>query len=140
MSEQTSQSQVAAAQTVPSQATFSLVLSHLYKGVKPVIANANCVFSYSWNFEKNMGLAQLVSIDNCELNITLHPMGIQGYLDFMSDMPPTSVVINGQRVVLNRIILNVELATNKRSGGIMFNENGDTIQTTDNFNTAKAAF
>ncbi|MCG2610447.1 hypothetical protein LZZ90_02860 [Flavobacterium sp. SM15] len=139
MSEQKLQNEVVAGE-VPSQATFSLVLSHLYKGDKPVIANANCVFSYSWNFDTNMGLAQLVSIDNCDVNITLHPLGIQGYLDFMSDMAPTSVVINGQRVVLNRIILNIQLATNKRSGGIMFNENGDIIQTTDNFVNAKASF
>lgn len=112
----------------------------MYKGTQPVITNANCVFSYSWDFKTNTGLAHLVSIDNCELNITLHPLGIEGYLDFMSDMPPTPVVINGQRVVLNRIILNIELTSNKRSGGIMFNENGDVIQTTDNFNSAKASF
>ncbi len=140
MSEQNLQNPVAANQAVPSQAIFSLVLSHLYKGTQPVITNANCVFSYSWDFKTNTGLAHLVSIDNCELNITLHPLGIEGYLDFMSDMPPTPVVINGQRVVLNRIILNIELTSNKRSGGIMFNENGDVIQTTDNFNSAKASF
>lgn len=140
MSEQNLQDSVAAKHSVPSQATFSLVLSHLYKGSKAVIPNANCVFSYTWNFEKNTGLAKLVSIDNCEVNITLHPLGIKGYLDFMSDMPPTDYVINGQRVVLNRIILNIELATNKRSGGIMFNKNGDVIQTTDNFLHAKNTF
>lgn len=47
MSEQNLQNPTATDQAVPSQAIFSLVLSHLYKGTQPVIANANCVFSYS---------------------------------------------------------------------------------------------
>lgn len=122
---------------VPSQATFSVILSKLFKGDKPIIANAKCEFSYTWDFQKNMGLAQLVSIDGCIQNITLHPLGIQGYLDFMSDIPPTSVVINGQIVVLNRIILDINLATNERSAGIMFNSDGSCIQTTENFQTTE---
>src|ERR1700748_2827034 len=96
---------------VPSSATFPLLMSKLLKGASPVIADANCVFSYEWNFATNMGLAKLVSIDNCVLDITLHPLGIAGYLDFMSSLDePLHAVINGQRVVLNRIILNISLA------------------------------
>nr|WP_294937639.1 hypothetical protein [uncultured Flavobacterium sp.] len=138
MSDQKSQT-ASVATAVPSQATFTLVLSELMKGTSPVIANAKCVFSYKWDFTTNMGLATLESIDNCVVNITMHPLGIKGYLDFMSDMEPTSYVINGQRVVLNRIILDIVLATNERSAGIMFNQDGSVIQTTPNFDNSNSA-
>lgn len=127
------------AAVVPSSATFTLVMSKLLKGASPVIANASCVFTYEWNFATNMGLAKLVSIDNCVLDITLHPLGISGYLDFMSSMEPLHTVINGQRVVLNRIILDISLATNERSGGIMFNEDGSVIEVTDNWGNGNGA-
>jgi hypothetical protein len=125
---------------VPSHATFTLTLSKLYKGAQPVIPNAVCEFSYIWDFQKNMGLAHLNSINNVQVNIVLHPLGIAGYLDFMSDMPPTPYVINGQRIILNRIILDINRTTNERSGGIMFNQDGSVIQTTANFGTARSTF
>jgi hypothetical protein len=119
---------------VPSSATFTLVLDKLLKGAAPVIANASCLFTYEWNFATNRGLAKLVAIDNCAVDITLHPLGITGHLDFMSSMDePYYTVINGQRVVLNRIILDISLATNERSGGIMFHEDGSVIEVTDNW-------
>lgn len=118
---------------IPSQATFTAVLSKLYSGSSPVIANAKCEFSYNWDFSKNMGLAHLISIDGCVQNITLHPIGIAGMLGFMSDIPPTPVVINGQRVVLYRIILDIYLNDGERAAAIMFNQDGSCIETTDNW-------
>lgn len=119
---------------VPSSATFTLVLNRLLKGNGPVIANASCVFSYEWNFATDRGLAKLVAIDNCILDITLHPLGINDHLDFMSSMDePLHTVINGQGVILNRIILDISLATNERSGGIMFHEDGTVIEVTNNW-------
>ncbi len=124
--------------TVPSHDTFTLTLSHLIAGDAPVIKDAKCEFTYIWDFEKNMGLAHLVSIDDCVVNITLHPLGIQGQLDFMSDIPPTPYVINGQRVVIYRVILDINPANNDREAAIMFNEDGSVIQSTPNFDSAKA--
>lgn len=118
---------------IPSQAKFNSTLSNTLKG-SPVISNATCEFEYNWDFSKNMGLAHLISIDNCNFNITLHPLGISGMLGFMSDIPPTPVVINGQRVVLYRIILDIDLKSGERKAAIMFNEDGSTIQTSPNWN------
>lgn len=139
MQQQTQNGSVTVENTVPSTATFTLTLSKLLQGASPVIANAKCEFTYIWDFTKNMGLAHLISIDNCAVNITLHPLGIAGTLDFMSDIPPTNYVINGQRVVLNRIILDINLANNARSGAIMFNNDGSVIEATDNFDAASTA-
>lgn len=122
---------------IPSQASFGLTLSQTIKGT-PVIENAHCEFSYQWDFEKNMGSATLVSINNCELNIVLHPLGIEGYLDFMSDMKPTSYVINGQIVVLYRVILDINLTTGIKSAAIMFNEDGSCIEASESFNAERA--
>ena len=121
--------------TVPPQATFSLVLNRLLKGETFVIKNANCEFSYKWDFPKNMGLAELISINNCLVNIILHPTGIAGKLDFMSDISPTAYVINGQRIIIYRVILDIDLSNDVRSAGIMFNADGSCIEVTENFDS-----
>ena len=140
MQQQTQNGSVTVENTVPSSATFTVTLSKLLKGQSPVIANAKCEFTYIWDFTKNTGIAHLNSIDNCIVNITLHPLGIAGYLDFMSDLQqPTSYVINGQRVVLNRIILDINLTNNERSAAIMFNNDGSVLEATDNFDAASAS-
>lgn len=123
---------------VPSQDTFQVALTKAFKGT-PVINGAHCTFSYQWDFSKNMGSAVLNSINDCELNIELHPLGISGYLDFMSDIPPTSYVINGQMVVISRVILDINLQNGQRSAAIMFNADGSCIEATDNFQTENAS-
>jgi hypothetical protein len=121
---------------IPPSAKFTLVLSKLKKGTSPVLPNARCTFSYNWDFQKNMGLAHLISIDGSIVEITLHPLGIQGYLDFMSSMPPTPFVINGKKVIIYRVILDINLQTGVRSAAIMFNVNGSVIQTSALFTEA----
>lgn len=118
---------------VPPQAKFTLVLSKLYKGSAPVLPNANCVYQYKWDFVKNMGSAQLVSINGTPVNIQLNAMGSRSMLGFMSDMQPTSYNISGHQVTINRVILNVMLLSGERRGAIMFNNDGSVIQTTPNF-------
>lgn len=56
-------------------------------------------------------------------------------LGFMSDMAPTPVVINGQRVVLYRVILDVYLSNGQQAAAIMFNQDGSCIETTDNWDS-----
>lgn len=123
---------------LPFKATFTLVLSKLIEGQSPVIKNAKCEFTYHWDFDTNKGLAHLVSIDNCPVNnIALYPEGMAGRLAFMSDMKPTSFVINGQRIVIFRVILHIILKNNERMAAIMFNEDGSCIESTDNFQNEK---
>ncbi|MFD0862949.1 hypothetical protein ACFQ1M_12105 [Sungkyunkwania multivorans] len=125
---------------VPSKATFSVALTKQFKGTA-VLENPVCEFSYIWNFEKNMGIATLNSINGTPLDITLHPLGIKGYLDFMSDMPPTKYEISAEpgssialkEVTIYRVILDIDLETGARSAAIMFNEDGSSIQTSGNF-------
>ena len=124
---------------VPSHDRFTVSLSQVLDGKKPVIKDARCEFAYNWDFKTNVGLAHLLSIDGCELDITLHPLGLAGTLAFMSDMPPTRVVINGQRVVLYRIILDIYLSDGERAAAVMFNEDGSVIETTGNWRTTDSA-
>lgn len=86
-----------------------------------------------------MGLAHLVSINNCAVNVTLHPLGIAGTLAFMSDIPPTPVVINGQRVTLYRVILDIYLSDGEQAAAVMFNEDGSCIETTETWRAADSA-
>lgn len=124
--------------SIPPSATFTVVLSKMYSGTA-VIKNAKCEFSYIWDFEKNMGLAHLTSIDGCKMDITLNPTGIAGMLGFMSTIPPTPTVINGQRVVLYRIILNIYLNDGVRAAAIMFNNDGSSIEITDTWRMQTAS-
>ncbi len=127
--------------TVPSQKTFTVVLNHQLKGTS-VLENPVCEMSYIWDFNKNMGIAHLNAINGTPVNITLHPLGIKGYLDFMSDIPPTKYNVNAEpgfsialiEVTIYRVILDIDLSTGAISAAIMFNEDGSSIQATANFN------
>lgn len=131
MSDQNSTSAVSEAVGL-SHETFTLTLDKLIAGASPVIANAKCEFTYIWDWPRNMGLAHLTSINGNAVNIVLHPLGISGSLDFMSDIPPTEFVINGQRVIIYRVILDMPMGGEK-SAAIMFNEDGSVIQASSGF-------
>ncbi|AWM12793.1 hypothetical protein DI487_02175 [Flavobacterium sediminis] len=122
---------------IPSKVKFNLTLDQTIKGT-PVLTNPDCSFSYDWDFSKNMGLALLESIENTELNLTLHPLGIAGVLAFMSDISPLSVTIDGKDVVIFRVILDIDLVSGTKKAAIMFNQDGSTIQTTDNWENEHA--
>lgn len=122
-------------QKVPAEASFELVLSKTLRG-EPVLPNAKCEFNYHWDFEKNMGIAMLRGINDAPVNITLHPLGIEGQLDFMSDIEPTPVNIDGKVVIIYRVILDINMDSGEREAAIMFGEDGETIETTENFQDA----
>jgi hypothetical protein len=131
--------------SIPSGKTFNVVLSQQIKGT-PVLTNPICEMSYIWDFEKNMGLAHLKSINGSLVNITLHPLGIEGSLDFMSDIPPTKYLVSAEPglsialvdVTVYRVILDINKSTGKISAAIMFNEDGSSIQATGNFNDTES--
>ena len=121
---------------VPPSANFDLVLNKAVEGQAP-LTDANCAFGYQWDFKTNTGEARLFTINGDKVKIILHPLGIEGYLDFMSDMPPTTYTINGQEVVISRVILDIDLSNNARSAALMFGDG--SILGTANFTTAKLA-
>ncbi|MDR2009188.1 MAG: hypothetical protein LBQ22_01740 [Bacteroidales bacterium] len=123
---------------VPSSDTFILTLSKAYEGT-PVLPNAKCEFSYNWDFDRNMGLAYLTSINGTKVDITLHPLGILGMLGFMSNIEPTTVEIDGKKIVIFRVIMDIYLRNNERVAAIMFNEDGSCTETTENWDSNAAS-
>lgn len=117
---------------IPSKNSFDIVLTKTITG-KTVIETPICAFSYTWDFNTNMGQASLDAINNTKLGIVLHPTGIAGMLAFMSDMKPTGYQIGGQQVILNRIVLMIDAVTGEHRAGIMFNEDGSTIEVSANW-------
>lgn len=125
---------------------FDLVLSEVIRG-EEVLKNPKCEFSYHWDFEKNMGLALLQSINGSTVNITLHPLGIHDQLDFMSDMQPSKYLVNASdddsialiEVVINRVILDMDAKGENPKAAIMFGIEGETIQTSPGFEEGSAA-
>ena len=121
---------------------FGLILSETLAG-KTVLENPKCEFTYHWDFETNMGLANLISINGTQVNITLHPLGIAGSLDFMSDIPPTTYAVNASNddsvalieIVVYRVILDMDAKGENPKAAIMFNEDGSTIETSAGFNS-----
>lgn len=120
---------------IPSKSSFEIVLTKTITG-KTVIESPLCTFSYTWDFNKNMGEATLDAINYNKLGIMLHPTGIEGVLAFMSDMKPTGYQIDGRQVVLNRVVLMIDSATSEHRAGIMFNDTGSTIEVSDNWQNA----
>ena len=117
--------------TVPSAATFVLTLSKLIKG-DWVLKDANCQFTYKWDFQTNTGTASLDSINGSTINITLNAEGLAGYLAFLSDISPTRYDVNGKSITIFRVSLRIQLSDNKREALIMFNEDGSTVEATSN--------
>lgn len=126
---------------------FSLTLTEVLKG-EAVLNNPVCEFSYHWDFDKNMGLANLISINGSPVNITLHPLGIAGQLDFMSDIHPTTYVVKASpddsiigafQVTISRVILDMDAEGNNPTAAIMFGEDGGIIQASTGFNEGSAA-
>lgn len=131
---------------LPPQDTFKLVLSETISG-KSVLENPECTFFYHWDFEKNMGLANLLSINGSDVNIVLHPLGIEGQLDFMSDMEPTQYSVSSSpgpviaevEVVIYRVILDIDLKTGNKEAALMLGEKGETIISTPGFDKTSSA-
>ena len=122
---------------LPPIFSFEAVLSKLVRGSFPVLPNAVCQFSVHWNFSTNEGYATLLKINNTPVNITLHPLGIAGQLDFMSDMKPTSYFIEGKEIIVYRVILDTKAVGSSislSSAAIMFNKDGSCIEATDTIN------
>lgn len=117
---------------IPSEGSFNIVLTKTISG-NTVLKDPTCTFSYTWNFETNEGQAFLDQIDNTELDITLYPEGLAGTLAFMSNMEPTSYQINGQNVYIYRVIFMIDPNTGEHKAGIMFNQDGSTIETSANW-------
>lgn len=118
---------------IPSTDTLTLTLDRLIQGNQLVIPNAQCVFSYKWNFVTNEGQASLDTINGTQIGIVLYPEGLSGELAFLSDSSPQSYVINGQTVIINRVILDIKLSNVKIQAAIQFGEDGSTTQATENW-------
>lgn len=120
--------------TVPSHDSFSLTLNKVISGKGCYITTAECHYAYHWDFEKNMGMANLLSINGVAVNIALYPLGIAGYLDFMSDLAePVHVNVDGHVISIFRAILDINLSSDDRSAALMLGMEGSCIISTDNF-------
>lgn len=124
--------------------SFDLTLDKTIRGVSN-LENPVCLFHYDWDKESNTGIAMLQTINGTAVNIVLHPIGIEGQLDFMSDMEPTTYAVNASNddsialidVVIDRVILDVDGA--QRSAAIMLGYMKDTIIASTGFMSDSAA-
>jgi len=73
-----------------------------------IISTAECKFSYVWDWVHSTGSAILRTIDGVKVNMILHPLGIEGQLDFMSAAKPKLVKLpGGQTILITRVILDL---------------------------------
>jgi len=117
---------------------FTLKLDKLYNSTradKLLVEPCDAKFSTHYNVARKWGTAELVSINKTKLNITLHPMGIQGADDFMSNIekgkePTIQDPRTKKEVPIFRVILDTKNLTDDRVGSIMFGDKVPyTIQT-----------
>ncbi|KAF7985159.1 hypothetical protein HWV62_7734 [Athelia sp. TMB] len=74
----------------------------------PIIDTVECKFSYFWDWVRNTGSATLRTIDGVKVNMILHPLGIEGHLDFMSAAKPKLVKLpGGKTILIDRVILDL---------------------------------
>ncbi len=119
---------------IPATDTFDLVLDQLYRGDAAVVTPCKCTFSYTWDFSTNMGMAEIQTLDDAQVHVPLNPIGIQGYLDFMSSQGPVTVTVDGKQVEIRLVVLHINLETGERTAAIDFNtENGSVVQMSQGF-------
>lgn len=126
--------------SIPAEDTFELKLTKtISTELQATNYKFNCKLHYQWNFSTNMGLGHLLTIGGTQVNFELHPLGIEGALDFMSDIiPPTPVTIDGQTVIIYRVILNCWLdGTGTKACAVMFGEKGSHIEASEVFEAEK---
>lgn len=122
--------------------SFDLTLSETLQG-KSVLKNPELEFDYVWNVESNTGIANLRSINGTPVNIVLHPLGIKGQLDFMSDIEPTPYHVDALpgpeteiiTIIIERVILDVD--GEKRTAAMIYDHG--TIIASDGFTEDSAA-
>lgn len=125
---------------------YTIILDTQIRGTE-TLKNPSCEFHINWDFETNMGLAMLHSINGSPVNITMHPLGIAGQLDFMSDMEPTKFSVNASNddsialveVVIYRVILDTDAKGENPQAAIMFGVDGQSIQASGGFQEGSAA-
>lgn len=126
---------------------LDLTLDQVVKGER-VLENPSCHFTYDWDKETNTGIGQLHTINGSPVNIVLHPLGIKGELDFMSDLTePTHYIVNASNdesialidVTINRVILDADADGGKGAAAIMFGQHGENILASNGFMEQSAA-
>ena len=122
---------------LPSPVYFDLELTKAIQGT-PVVPNAKCKFCVQWNSATAEGLAYLMEMDGTPLDIKLYPLGLAGILAFASDIDPTTYTINGNPVVIKRVVLEVDNNISNGSSAITFNVNGSVIQGSANWDVTNA--
>ena len=120
---------------LPSKATIDFSLSNIERGTScPTFAqNAKVVVSYSYNFERNMGLAYLKQLQSANWTEVLHPLGLSNLYGFMSNMAPKKVHLDGGDVVVHRIIFNLHFNGDAKVL-MMIGSDGDCIMSSNTVN------
>lgn len=121
------------ANQLPEKDRFILSLNKVYQGqCQPALKGVPVKMSYDFDFNKNIGYAKLEKIAGTSLDIELHPLGVASGYVFMSDISPTSVMVNGKQEVLYRIFFDLS-KSGEKAAAIMFGDDGDCILSTSNY-------
>lgn len=121
------------AKDLPSQDNFMIKLNKVVEGqCDKALLGTQLNMSYDYDFKRNMGMAKLDGVNETRLDIPLYPLGVSSEYDFMSDMAPKAVKINGKDEVLYRIIFGLQYS-GKKSAAVMFGEDGNCILASNNY-------
>jgi hypothetical protein len=117
---------------LPPHASINFNLSKIESGdsCPALLANAKVVVDYDYNFERNMGLAYLRTLETASWGEVLHPMGLSNYYGFMSDMEPKTIQLSSGDVTIYRIIFHLH-KNGDAQVTMMINEDGDCIMSSD---------
>lgn len=129
-----------AAPPFPSYATINYNLSQIDEGddCPSLLTNALVTITYEYDFKNNMGLAFIKQLQAARWTEPLYPLGISGVYYFMSNMSPTSVSLNGGKVVVYRVLFNLEWNGDSQVR-LMLGEHGNCIMSTNIVNILQRA-
>lgn len=102
--------------TLPSHDVVMLKMATEKGTVCPAnLENAELTFEYQFNFQRYEGQAFLRKIKSLDWDVTLNPIGLSDNYTFMSDMEPTTKIIDNQEILFSRIIFELDIDGTKKA-------------------------
>lgn len=112
---------------LPPHDKITLFLTQIEQGDQSCpksLLNGPVELEYDYDFNHNIGQAYLNRLGSKNWRVSLYPLGLTDYYGFMSDIQPTSIVVEGEEVIIYRIVF----LLNKNGQAetlIMFGQEGD---------------
>ena len=117
---------------LPEHADINFTLENVDQDIQcpAFLKGSKMKLHYDYEFDKSWGWAHLLQLGSTSIDEPLYPLGMSSVYGFMSNMAPKTITVDGNEVVLYRIIFNLQKNGDAKVS-IMIGSEGDCFMSTD---------